>query len=102
MQDIKLKQAIERYFQEGTDRSQKEYQEAEKYLRLRIRPAMEFLVESEETDRMSVLEQQGWFGEKELDAFIRKARECGKIRSLVWLLHLKNDRYGFHEKNFSL
>ena len=102
MQDIRLNQAVEIYFTEGADRSRKGYQEAEKYLKLRIRPAMELLIQREETDKMELLEKQGWFGEKELDLFIDKAQESKKIRSLVGLLHLKNDKYGFHEKKFPL
>lgn len=102
MQDRKLEQALEIYFQDESDREAKEFQEAEKYLRLRIRPAMEFLIEKEDTERMEQIEKCGWFSIKELEGFIRCAREKNRLRSLVWLLHLKDRKYGYQKKDFSL
>ena len=52
MQDRKLEGALEIYFDNVPDKESKEFQEAEKYLRLRIRPAMEFLIEKEDIERM--------------------------------------------------
>ena len=52
MQDRKLEQVLDVYFQDEPDKGSKEFQEAQKYLKLRIRPAMEFLIEKEDTDRM--------------------------------------------------
>ena len=43
MQDRKLEQALEIYFQGEPDERTEEFREIQKYLRLRIRPAMEFL-----------------------------------------------------------
>ena len=54
---------------------------------------MEILLEEEDTERMQCLEEQGWFGRKELDGFIHSASEKEKLRSLIWLLHLKNEKY---------
>ena len=51
MQDRKLEQALDIYFQDRSDREAKEFQEAQKYLKLRIRPAMEFLIEKEDTEK---------------------------------------------------
>ena len=65
MQDRKLEQALEIYFQENPDRESDKYQEIQKYLKLRIRSVME-------------------------------------LRSLVWLLHLKDKKYGYPKKDFSL
>ena len=45
MQDRKLEQVLDVYFQDEPDKGSKEFQEAQKYLKLRIRPAMEFLIE---------------------------------------------------------
>ena len=44
MQDRKLEQALDIYFTGEPDRETKEFQDAQKYLKLRIRPAMEFLI----------------------------------------------------------
>ena len=99
MRDLKLYQALEIWFGGQQENQDAKYQEAEKYLRLRIRPAMEILLEEE---RMQCLEEQGWFGRKELDGFIHSASEKEKLRSLIWLLHLKNEKYGYTGKDFSL
>ena len=39
MQDRKLEQVLDVYFQDEPDKGSKEFQEAQKYLKLRIRPA---------------------------------------------------------------
>ena len=102
MQDRNLEQALGIYFGREPDRETKEFQDAQKYLKLRIRPAMEFLIEKEDTEGMEQLENCGWFSAKELESFIRCAREKAKLRSLVWLLHLKDRKYGYQKKDFSL
>ena len=53
MQDRKLEQALEIYFQENPDRESGKYQEIQKYLKLRIRSVMELLIENEDTERMA-------------------------------------------------
>lgn len=102
MQDRKLEQALEIYFRDDTEKESEEFQEAQKYLKLRIRPAMELLIEKEDTERMEELEKCGWFSIKELESFIRHAQKNAKLRSMVWLLHLKDEKYGYPKKDFSL
>ena len=102
MQDRKLEQALEIYFQENPDRESDKYQEIQKYLKLRIRSVMELLIENEDTERMEQIEKCGWFSANELENFIRCAQEKAKLRSLVWLLHLKDKNYGYPKKDFSL
>lgn len=72
------------------------------YLRKRIRPAVEQLIEEEGVGQLAYLEARGWIGEELLEGFIRRARERGKTASLVWLLHLKDEKYGYTDKDFSL
>ena len=55
MQDRKLEQALEIYFQENPDRESDKYQEIQKYLKLRIRSVMELLIENEDTERMELI-----------------------------------------------
>ena len=98
----KLEQALEIYFQENPDRESDKYQEIQKYLKLRIRSVMELLIENEDTERMEQIEKCGWFSANELENFIRCAQEKAKLRSLVWLLHLKDKKYGYQKKDFSL
>ena len=102
MQDRKLEQVLDVYFQDEPDKGSKEFQEAQKYLKLRIRSAMELLIEKEDTERMEQLEKCGWFSENELMVFIRYAQEKTKLRALVWLLHLKDKKYGYQKRDFSL
>lgn len=102
MQDRKLEQALEIYFQENSDRESDKYQEIQKYLKLRIRSVMELLIENGDTERMEQIEKCGWFSANELESFIRCAQEKAKLRSLVWLLHLKDKKYGYQKKDFSL
>ena len=102
MQDKKLEQALEIYFQNIPAGESEEFREAQKYLKLRIRSAMELLIENEDTERMEQIEKCGWFSANELENFIRCAQEKAKLRSLVWLLHLKDKKYGYPKKDFSL
>ena len=60
------------------------------------------LIENEDTERMEQIEKCGWFSANELENFIRCAQEKAKLRSLVWLLHLKDKKYGYPKKDFSL
>lgn len=102
MQDRKLEGALEIYFNNVPDKEAEVFQEAEKYLRLRIRPAMEFLIEKEDIEQMEKLEACEWFSGRELEEFIKYAQEKAKLRSMVWLLHLKDKKYGYQKKDFSL
>ena len=47
-------------------------------------------------------EDMGWFGEKELEGFIKAARVHKKTAALVWLLRLKDEKYGYKDRDFSL
>ena len=80
MQDRKLEQVLDVYFQDEPDKGSKEFQEAQKYLKLRIRPAMEFLIEKEDTDRMEQLEKCGWFSIKELEKVLNESKKAIFIR----------------------
>ena len=73
-----------------------------KYLKGRIRPAVEAVIEEDGVEKLEKLEKLGWLEEKNLDNFIRIARQKGKTASLVWLLHLKKEKKGFKDRDFSL
>lgn len=97
---VRLAAALEGFFQRESDPVQQ--QECVRYLKRRIRPAMESLIAGEELEKMAVLEQQGWFGETELEGFLETARRLEKPASVMWLLHLKNEKYGYRDADFSL
>ena len=102
MQDKKLEQALEIYFQNIPAGESEEFREAQKYLKLRIRSAMERKREKEETERRPQRQIPGIFSQPELMVFIRYAQEKTKLRALVWLLHLKDKKYGYQKRDFSL
>lgn len=98
---VKMAMALWGFFlKEGISQTQK--QELEAYLRMRVRNAVETLIEEDEPEKIAVLEQAGWFGEKELDDFIRTARERQKIQALVYLMKLKDSKYGYQEEELEL
>ena len=83
----------------GDPESKRAYAES---LKPRIRNAVETLIEEDEQDKIEVLEQAGWFGQKEVEDFIRTARERQKLQALVYLMKLKDTRYGYQEEEWEL
>ena len=98
---VKMATALWGYFlKEGISPQQR--QEMAAYLKPRVRNAVEALIEEDEPEKIAVLEQNGWFGEKELDEFIRTARERQKIQALVYLMKEKDTHYGYREEMLEL
>ena len=95
----KLELALEGFFTETEEDRREAYG---RYLRRRIRPAVEFLIRSEDVEKMEALEQQGWFGAKELEGFLNTARAEKSLSALAWLLRLKDEKYGYEDRDFSL
>ena len=94
---VRLQAALDGFFAfDGEDERQKEYTF---YLKKRIRPAMEALIRSQQMERLA---EQGWYGQKDLETFIRTAREEGRLQALVWLMKEKNDRYGYEDREYGL
>lgn len=96
----KLEIALEGFFMEKGEEARKEVYGT--YLKRRIRSAMEVLIRSEDVGKMEVLEQQGWFGAKELEGFLRTARAEKSLSALAWLLRLKDEKYGYEDRDFTL
>lgn len=97
---VRLTAALEGFFLEADiEESQRDAYAA--YLKRRIRPAMERLIRENALEKMDVLEQRGWVGAQEMDAFIRQGTEPGtgsgdaladaKKGGTVWI-----PRPGFH------
>lgn len=98
---VKMAMALWGYFlKEGISVQQR--QEMAAYLKPRVRNAVEALIEEDEPEKIAVLEQAGWFGEKELDDFIRTARERQKLQALVYLMKEKDAHYGYREEMLEL
>ena len=97
---VKMATALWGFFlKDGEPEQKKVYAE---YLKPRIRNAVETLIEEDEPDKIEVLEQAGWFGQKEVEDFIRTARERQKLQALVYLMKLKDTRYGYQEEEWKL
>ena len=101
-ESVKLSSALDGFFVKNEHPQQGHRKEYGDYLRRRIRPAMERLIENEDVEKMQLLEELGWFGEKELEGFIKAARVHKKTAALVWLLRLKVEKYGYKDRDFSL
>ena len=98
---VKMATALWGFFlKDGITPSQK--QEFSAYLKPRVRNAVETLIEEDEPEKIEVLEQAGWFDRKEVEDFIRIARECQKIQALVYLMKQKDSKYGYQEEEFEL
>lgn len=69
-------------------------------LQEQIVPAIQELIEEEDVEKIAYLESLGWICRNDLELLIRTARERQKTASLVWLMHLKDRKYGYEEKTF--
>lgn len=73
-----------------------------KYLKMRIRPAMELLIRQSDLEKMEGLAKLGWIGEAELENCIQLAWKQENRVVLLWLLHYKNRAFGFKDREFLL
>lgn len=98
---VKMATALWGYF-ELKEIPQKWKQEFETYLKSHVRNAVEALIEENEPEKIQVFEEAGWFGETQLEVFIKIARERQKMQALVYLMKLKNEKYGYKDHDFEL
>ena len=98
---VRLTAALEGFFLE-TDIEESQRDAYTAYLKRRIRPAMERLIRENALEKMDVLEQRGWVGAQEMDAFIRQAQSLGQVAAMLWLMRRKGERYGYHDRDFTL
>ncbi len=99
---LKLRLALEGYLSPGEQGEEKERQAYEDYLRRRVRPAVEMLMEQNRIEDILRMEEQGWFGARELDEFISMAAKKGKTACWMDLVRRKAEHYGFPDRDFSL
>lgn len=96
--ETETEREVEATQETGTERRS----EYGRYLKNRIRPAVEKLIGDNEIERLQVLEEKGFFGERELEGFLKTAREQNRPAVLLWLLRLKDEKYGYRDRDFSL
>ena len=98
---LRLKSALQGFFSESPEESAHR-EEYLRYLKFRIRPAVEQLILEDAVEKIEELEHLGCFHEKEVEHFIQIAQREGRMISLMWLLQLKNEKYGYQDRDFSL
>lgn len=97
---LRLSIALKSFFEEGLDTEVRgAYQQ---YLHRRLQPAAETLIDAGDTVRLRELAELDWFSERQVDGLIELALRKKKTAALVWLLRWKGEKYGFHDRDFSL
>lgn len=94
--DVKLACALYGYF--GAGKADVYLQ----YLMNRIRPAVSELILSGRVSQLAELEEKGAFTAELTDSFLETAISAGVQEATVWLLQLKERRFGFPDRDFSL
>lgn len=98
---VRLAVALRGFFlADGVTESQREVFGA--YLKRRIRPTAEALIEAEALPQLQQLEALGWLDAALVDAFLQSAIRQRKTSVTVWLLQLKTQKYGFRDRDFTL
>lgn len=95
----KLAIALKRFAEVGEPDWQERYQS---YLRTRFRPAMTELIHSGDLERIRRLCSFASLTAPTLEQFIQEASVSGQTEILTFLLRLKKDSFGFHDREFSL
>ena len=95
----KLSIALKRFTETDDPAWQTRYQN---YLRARFRPAMTELIQTDDLDRIRKLCSFSAVTAPALEQFIQEASTLGQTEILTFLLRLKKDSFGFHDREFSL
>lgn len=72
------------------------------YLRTRFRPAITELIRNGDLARIRDLSEFVSLPEPALEQFIQEASASGQTEILTFLLQLKKESFGFHDRDFSL
>lgn len=98
---VRLAAALRGFFLE--DGVETEWREAfGAYLKRRIRPAAEALIEMDDVERLGRLEALGWLNAQLTDSFLQTAIRQRRTGMIVWLLQLKTRKYGYQDRDFQL
>lgn len=82
--------------------TQEQHRAFEAYLKERIRPAVQRLIERDEWEKLSVLEEQGWLSSAVIEEGLSVAIAQKKTAAFLWLLQQKAEKYGFHDRDLEL
>lgn len=98
---VRLELALLGFFQSDgyTDKQHRDFGD---YLRLRIRPAAEALIQRDALEQLQTLEELGWMDASVIEDSMDYAIRNQKTQAFIWLLERKNRKYGFHDRSFAL
>ena len=97
---LRLAVALRGYFlEEGVEEEERAHYGA--YLKKRIRPAVEHLILEDDWEKIEKLYENEWFGEQELEVFLKLAEEWRRPAALVGLLHLKKKIMDLKRRNLN-
>lgn len=97
---VRLNLALQGYFSENTEEAYRE--KYEKYLKRRIRPALEALMKADRLVDLDKLVSAQWLDAGLLEDALQMAIRLKKSEIFVWLLGIKAEKYGFCDRDFSL
>ena len=95
----RLSIALERFCETDDPEWKKKYQ---KYLSMRFRPALSSLIRSGDLARIQELCSFAPLTETALNSFIDEAVQSRQEEILSFFMNLKKDRFGFHDREFTL
>lgn len=98
---VRLELALKGYFTEDVFTSQQKQAFAD-YLKLRIRPALQYLIGQEDTDRIQHMDALGWIRAELVEEGLLYAIKQKKSQAFLCLLKIKAEKHGFHDRNFDL
>lgn len=90
------------HFRQDTYQNEQQKAEVLNYLKRNIRRVMQKLIEEEDLDLLIRLENQNWYGLKELDFFLQYAIEKEKKDIWLFLMQQKREKYGFPDLEYKL
>ena len=98
---VRLELALQGYF--ASDEIQEAHRNAlGDYLRRRIRPAAEALIQQNELAKLQILEAQGWMNLSVMEDCLEMTIRLKKTEAFIWLLGIKAEKYGFPDRVFDL
>lgn len=97
---VRLRLALELFFRGDADPEQT--RKLEGYLRRRIRSALELLLREDSLPGLERLASRDWLDAGLVEDGLNLAISLRKTEAYVWFLCLKAEKYGFHDRDFSL
>lgn len=72
------------------------------YLKLRVRPALQSLIDQEDLAKIRQMEALGWLRPELVEEGLLYAIRQKKSQAFLCLLKIKAEAYGFRDRNFDL